>query len=151
MPRNTHYWCLLLCIIPAITLLAAGWLIISGTVNLTELKEHFSIADLNRDAIALGIALLLAVISLPILTIRLAKIRRVFREGLETKGEVVLFRRFRDRGRIEFEFTHAGNVIRAANPVHLSRAVRGIVIGQPITVIYLPDNLKAAFIKEIYQ
>jgi hypothetical protein len=150
----TDYLALILCVIPAVALAGAGALVVTGRIDITAVISSLAtdpIGGFGHDGMVLGAALLLTILCPLLLAIRLRKIRRIFREGREAAGRVVFFRQFRDRGRIEFEFEHEGGVVRAANPVHLSHAVRLINVGQNVTVVYLPHNPKTALIKEIFQ
>jgi len=130
-----------------------GGLVFTGRIDLAAVLSKLSVSqagDLGGVGVFLGVGVLASVLCPPLLAVRVAKIRRVFRDGLETEAEVVFFREFRDRGRIEFEFEHNDEIIRAANPVHLTRAVRAIGVGQCVAVFYLPENPRSAFIREIF-
>lgn len=151
---NTDYWCLLLFLGPIIFAVFAGGLVVTGNLDVMGAVSNILIlpaSDWGRESTFVLATLTIVVLGPPLLVIRIRKIRLAFREGVEAGGEVVLFRQFRDRGRIEFEFEHEGEIIRAANPVHLSRAVKDIYLGQAVTVVYLPQNPKSAYIKEIFQ
>lgn len=150
----TDYWCLLLALAPVISVALVGMLAYSGRMDLTEILARLSLSQagsIGDDGILPGIAVLLVAFCPPLLLMRVRGIRRIFREGVETDGEVVFFRKFRDRGRIEFEFEHNDEIFRGANPVHLTRAVNAVCLGQHVTVVYLPNAPKSAVIKEIYQ
>lgn len=134
----TDYWCMLLFVAPLIFVLFTGVLIGSGDIEVTSVISRVlisSASDLEREDIFLVATVILVVVAPLLLGLRIRKIRRVFLNGMDTEGQVVFFRRFRDRGRIEFEFDHEGEIVHAANPVHLSRVVRSIYVGQTITVV----------------
>jgi len=142
------YWCMLLGLAPVICLLLGVAAVYSGRVDVAAAIAQFG--SLGRDDVVLVIAVLFLPMCIPLLIRRMLRIRHIFREGMEADAEIVFFRRFRDRGRIEFEFEHADAIIRAGNAVHLTRAVQSLNIGQHVTVVYLPGNPKAAFIREIF-
>lgn len=150
----TDYWSMLLFLVPILFAVFAGGLVLTGKMDLAAVSSRllaYPPSEWGREGIFLAITLLIIVLGPPLLALRIRKIRGVFKNGRETSGEVVFFRQFRDRGRLEFEFDHERETIRAANPVHLSRAVRAMHVGKTVTVVYLPETPKSAYIREIFQ
>mgnify|MGYP000952661449 FL=1 len=98
----TDYWCMLLFLIPTILVVILGWIALSGRLD-SNATISLLLVHPDRDAIFLAGSILLIIIAPLLLLLRVGKIQRIFREGIETEGMVVFFREFKDRGRIEFE------------------------------------------------
>ena len=98
----------------------------------------------------LYIAVVLVFLGVPLFVWRYGSIRHTFLTGIEATGTVVSVTHFKDRGRIEAEFSHDGRTHRMGNPVHLTRQVRAIQEGQTVTIVYRDGDPRKAFIKDIF-
>jgi hypothetical protein len=150
----TDYLCLLLIVTPIILVGLLGGLVYSGRFDVISAISRLSsfsedALDMNNMFFLCGV--LLVLIAPFFLMLRIGKIRRIFRDGVECEGVVVFIRQFRDRGRIEFEFLHEDSIIRAAHPVHLTKSVKERYEGEEVTVFYLPEKPKSACIMEIFK
>jgi len=105
---------------------------------------------MEQAQIFLYMAIVLVLVGVPLFIRRYGSIRHTFRTGIEAQGTVVSVTHFKDRGRIEAEFTLDGEIHRMGNPVHLTKQVRTIQEGQTVTIVYCSNDPRKAFIKDIF-
>jgi len=149
----TDYLCLILSLTPVILLMITAGLAWKGEVDFRVLLSRMSSLQFDQvghEGVFIAVVVLLVVACPPCLVLRIGGIRRLFVEGVEASAKVVNVFHFRDRGRIEVEFEHKGEMFRVGNAVHLSAPSRSIREGQTVTVLFREDNPKKALIKEIY-
>ena len=86
-----------------------------------------------------------------VLVWRLWRVARLFARGRTAPGEITGLQIVRDRGRLKFVFEHQGQPVESWTPVHKSKAVLALRPGQPVEVLFDPDNPGRAIVKHLYQ
>ncbi|MHC1782297.1 MAG: DUF3592 domain-containing protein [Anaerolineaceae bacterium] len=90
------------------------------------------------------------VIGLVVLVWRTAGIRAIFSDGLQASGTITNLSFFRDRGRVNYVYTHQGQKIVGGNAIMKTKETTALEIGQEITLLVDRGNPKRAFIRELY-
>ena len=86
-----------------------------------------------------------------LLTWRLRRVARLFAKGSAAPGRVTRIAIARDRGRLEFEFEHEGQLVNSWTPIHKSKAVLKLCPGETVDVLFDPDEPTTAIVKHLYQ
>jgi hypothetical protein len=98
----------------------------------------------------LTIALIATVICTSALVRRIRRIRRLIRHGCHANATVTMIWFFRDRGRIEFEYTRDGIVVQSGLALHKTKKTAALQVGQQIQVLVDPNRPKQIVIPELY-
>ena len=102
--------------------------------------------------IAMGIvAIVITALLLALLARRVSWIKRVVRTGPKAQAVITAVAFFKDRGRVEFEYAHAGQTLRSGTAIMKNRQTESYASGVKIEVaIDLKNPLKALII-ELYR
>jgi hypothetical protein len=74
----------------------------------------------------------------------------VFDDGQQTQATISRVSFYRDRGRIDYEYTYMGQQYKSGNAVHKISRVTGLKIGDRVTVMIDRNKPNRAFIKDLY-
>jgi hypothetical protein len=74
----------------------------------------------------------------------------VFEDGQQTQAVISHVSFYRDRGRIDYEYTYMGQQYKSGSMVHKIRRVTDLKIGDQITVMIDRNKPNRAFIKDLY-
>lgn len=85
-----------------------------------------------------------------VLAWRIRRVTWLFTSGVETRGGVINLSIVKDRGRLEFSFTHAGSTIHSWMPVHKTRMVLALKPGAEIDVLYDRNRPAYAIVKTLF-
>ncbi|MFH1711888.1 MAG: hypothetical protein ABH846_01475 [Patescibacteria group bacterium] len=96
------------------------------------------------------IAIVTSVIFLPLLLIRVLRIRMIFKKGIEVEGIIRTVDLWKDRGRIGFVYSFEGKGYTKEISVHQSKFVKSLKPEQRISVIVMKDDRRKALIKEMF-
>ena len=87
---------------------------------------------------------------LGVLAWRIWRIYAMFARGIEVPGHVALFRLAKDRGRLEYAYQFGGYPASSWSPVHQTKRVLSLQVGQQVQVLVDPMNPGRAILKELY-
>ncbi len=96
------------------------------------------------------VAGVVTVVSLIALGWRLSVFYAVFRDGLSVPGVVSGVTFFRDRGRVEYVYSHAGEKLLSGNAVHKTGQTAALHVGQEVVVVLDRNNPKRAYLRDLY-
>jgi hypothetical protein len=91
-----------------------------------------------------------AVLMFVLLLRRIAHIKRVLASGVRTSAKVLEVGFFKDRGRIEFEYTHHGQEHRTGIAVMKNKETTAISPGDEIELALEPENAAKAYVVQLY-
>jgi hypothetical protein len=74
----------------------------------------------------------------------------IFEDGQQTQATISRVSFYRDRGRIDYEYTYMGQQYKSGNAVHKIRRVTDLKIGDQVTVMIDRNKPNRAFIKDLY-
>ena len=104
----------------------------------------------ERPTLTLPLAIVAAVIGVPVLVRRYQTISSVFEDGTEAQGTVTSLSFFRGRGRVQYSYTFQGEKQSSDNAINKNGRTRKLRVGQKVTVLVDRNNPKQAFIRDIY-
>jgi hypothetical protein len=90
----------------------------------------------NGASVPIEIGIALSVIAMLALVWRITRVQKLFVSGEETNGVVVAVIIVKDRGRLEYSYRVNEEIINGWSPVHKSKQVLSLQVGQKITVLY---------------
>jgi hypothetical protein len=96
------------------------------------------------------IAVVVTVVLFYLLSRRISRIKRILADGSRTKARVLQIGFVKDRGRIEFEYTHNGRQYRTGVAVMKNKQTTAISQGDEIEVAVDPDDPRNAFVLQLY-
>jgi hypothetical protein len=117
-----------------------------GMYVLLLLFENVSPANSQIPVIYGGVT----VVAILVLIWRVFTIRAVFNDGLEAQAVISKVEFYRNRGRIEYTYTHQGQSYTSGNSVIKTKSTKGIKIDERVIVIVDRNHPKRAFIRDLY-
>ena len=90
------------------------------------------------------------VIGIPFLIQRYRMISSVMADGIQVPGVVTRIGFFRGRGRVEYSYTVQGENQMSGNAINKTSRTRDLKVGQTVKVSVDRNDLRRAFIREIY-
>ncbi len=81
---------------------------------------------------------------------RVLRVKKFFSLGAAAEGSVEAVRIVKDRGRLEYSYEVEGRKIVAWCPVHKSKQILGIRVGQKITVLYDSRRHESSIVRELF-
>ncbi len=96
------------------------------------------------------VAVVLAVLLVFLLFLRISRIKNILAHGIHAKAKVLEIWFFKDRGRVEFEYTHNGQKHTTGTAIMKNKQTIAMVPGDEIEVAIDPDNAHRAFIVPLY-
>lgn len=96
------------------------------------------------------IAIGITAVSLVSLFWRIQLIRGVVGDGLEVSGVICSLSFFRDRGRVEYIYTHGGKRYQSGNAIHKSPLTSRLRQGDTTTLVIDRNRPERAFIRDLY-
>ena len=132
---------------------ALVWTLHAGAVALGRLPWGIEalIATASEDPAPLILTTAGTVLGLGIATWRVLRIRGVFARGAEVEGEITTLNFHRGRGRIYYTFQHRGKAHTSWAPVHQSKAVRRLRVGDRVPILVDPEAPKRAYLRDLYR
>ncbi|HUE71078.1 MAG TPA: DUF3592 domain-containing protein [Pirellulaceae bacterium] len=97
------------------------------------------------------VAVVLTLLLFFLLWRRIARIRNILATGPRTKAKVLGIGFFKDRGRIDFEYTHNGQQYATGTAVMKNQQTTSIAAGDEIEVALDPENPLKALIVHLYE
>ncbi len=133
---QTDYWAMLSGLAPLI-----GWVMYAVALyaNLRFEPGRF-----------IWIAVALTVIGIPALVWRISLIRSVFERGVAVDGVITDVGFYRDRGRVEFQYTYEERVLHGGNALHRNARTRRLIAGQAVMVVVDTEKPERAFLLQPY-
>lgn len=98
----------------------------------------------------LPVAVIITLISVLVLVWRIRQFFSIYAEGYTAAAHVSNVWFFRDRGRVEYIFSHQGQKYVSGTAVHKVKAVQDLHPGDEVIVVFDPNNPKQAFIRDLY-
>jgi hypothetical protein len=108
--------------------------------------KNIQVTDHNYPAVASVIT----IASLLVLIWRIRMFFAIFNDGLETSAIISNVSFFRDRGRIDYVFTHQGQKYTSGNMIHKVRQTEALKVGDEVIVMVERNNPKRAYIRDLY-
>lgn len=88
--------------------------------------------------------------ALAIFAWRIQVFNNVFSDGFESTATISNILFFRDRGRVEYIYTHQGQKYLGSTTLHKVRQTQALQVGQQVIVMIDRNNPKRAFIRDLY-
>jgi hypothetical protein len=96
------------------------------------------------------VAAVISVLGILVFVWRYNTLTSVFEDGLETKGIVTGVFFFRDRGRLEYIYVIEGKKLKSGNAVNKTKRTQSFPQGTEVMLVVDRNNLKRAFIQDLY-
>ncbi|MGN6828201.1 hypothetical protein [Paucibacter sp. M5-1] len=96
------------------------------------------------------VGLPLALVCAGLLMWRCLRVLALFRSGVPSTGRITQIQLAKDRGRIDFSYELNGSSHRSWQPVHQTRQVLALEIGQAVQVLAHPRKAGVAIIKDLF-
>lgn len=117
-----------------------------GVYLLLLVWKHYQAVGLFYPAIAAVVT----VVSILVFIWRIRLFFRIFADGLEARATVSNVSFFRDRGRLDYVYTHQGQKYASGNMVHKVKKAVALKVGDEVIVILDRNNPKRAYIRDLY-
>ena len=112
---------------------------------------HFGFPYLKKEAFApIEIGISVCILAAVALVWRIVRVTRLFDSGEQTDGVVEAVRIVKDRGRLEYSYRVKEEIISGWNPVHKSKQVLSLRVGQTITVLFDRAQPKKSIVADIF-
>jgi hypothetical protein len=98
----------------------------------------------------LKLALVTTLVCVPLLIWRVRHFRAVFGHGEEVIGRITNVFFFRDRGRVEFTYTYAGQRYRARNALHRTKEAAALKEGDEVVLVVSRSEPRRAYIRDLF-
>jgi hypothetical protein len=96
------------------------------------------------------IAAVVTFISVLVFIWRILLFFKIFGDGLETPATISNVSFFRDRGRVDYAYTHQGQKYASGNMVHKVRSTKNIKVGDKVILMVDRNKPKRAYIRDMY-
>jgi hypothetical protein len=93
---------------------------------------------------------LATVIGLPMLMLRVNRVRGVFEVGQEVEGVIVQADFLRERGWLDFTYVYQGKPFKGRVEVMNNDRTRQFEAGKPVVLMVDPQNPRQAFVRDLY-
>jgi hypothetical protein len=90
------------------------------------------------------------VLGLPLAFWRIRTIQQLFSKGIEVGGQIIAISFYRDRGRVEYSYSHAGQAYSGGNAIMKTSRTQQLRSGDQIVLLVNPDEPKRALIRDLY-
>jgi len=112
---------------------------------------HFIFPYIKRGpATPLWLPLMFTLAAVAALVWRIARVHRFFATGSTVEGTVKELRIARDRGRLEYSYRVGGQHFSAWCPVHKSKQVTALHVGQKLTVLVAPEKPDRSIVADLF-
>jgi len=112
---------------------------------------HFGFPYLKNGAsVPIEIGIGLSIIAMLALVWRITRVQKLFASGEKTDGVVVAVIIVKDRGRLEYSYRVNEEIIDGWSPVHKSKQVLSLQVGQKITVLYDRTHPVKSIVADIF-
>ena len=112
---------------------------------------HFIFPYIKKGpATPLWLPLMLTLIAVVALAWRIARVHRFFATGSAVEGIVEGLRIVRDRGRLEYSYCVGGQRVSGWCPVHESKQVTTLQVGQKLTVIVAHEKPAHSIVADLF-
>jgi hypothetical protein len=102
--------------------------------------------DFSLLAIYAGIT----IVAVGVMGWRIQVFNSVFNDDIEVPAIISNVFFFRDRGRIDYVYTHQGQKYASGNAVHKVKQTRSLLVGEQVIVMVDRNNPKRAYIRNLY-
>lgn len=92
----------------------------------------------------------ITVVALAVLVWRIQVFNTVFSDGVETTATINNVSFFRDRGRVDYVYTHQGQKYASGNAIHKVKQTLALKVGEQVVLMVDRNNPKRAFIRDLY-
>jgi hypothetical protein len=104
----------------------------------------------GQDPVFLALAAVVTLVCVPLLFIRLQRVKELFAKGTLLQGEITSVKFIKDRGRVEYKFPFGGLEIQTGAAVHKTAATTRLRPGQKVELVVDHQNPKRALIVDLY-
>lgn len=112
---------------------------------------HFAFPYLKRGASApIEVGVIVSILAAVALAWRIRRVQQLFATGAHTDGVVEAVRILKDRGRLEYSYHVDGRSIGSWSPVHKSKQVLALRIGQKITVLFDRKHPEKSIVADLF-
>lgn len=127
------------------------WLLFIDSLTIAVIQKLLGkgIND-NDPAIFMWIAICTTILFVPIFYYRIQSIYLHFRTAIEVEGIITRIVRYKDRGRIEFDYIYEDQAYHAGNAIHRNKFTRSLKERDAIILAVSPTNPQKALIKGLY-
>jgi hypothetical protein len=103
-----------------------------------------------RDPVFPATIAIISVIAIGVVGWRIRLIGSIFNDGIEVPATIASISFFRDRGRIDYTYSHMGQKYLSGNAIHKVKRTEALTVGQQVIVMIDRNNPKRAFIRDLY-
>jgi hypothetical protein len=93
----------------------------------------------------------ITIVALVVLVWRIQVFNTVFNDGIEATATISNVSFFRDRGRVDYVYTHQGQKYAGGNAILKVRQTRALQVGEQVIVVIDRNNPRRAFIRDLYR
>lgn len=138
-------------------IISTDWPALFGAIGIpmifviTALYPYVFPAAGSHWSLLLEVGLPFALVCAGVLAWRCQRILTLFRSGLVAPGRITRIQLAKDRGRISFLYEHQGVACHSWQPVHQTRQVLALEVGQDVQVLVHPHKAGVAVIKHLFE
>lgn len=99
---------------------------------------------------ALGIAILISLLGVSVVTYRFQLLRKTFKRGVEIRGKITDISLPRDRGKVYYSYYYQNKALSSYAPIHRNKQTLALKKGDRVTLIMDPAYPARAFIRDLY-
>jgi hypothetical protein len=93
----------------------------------------------------------ITIVALVVLVWRIQVFNTVFNDGIEATATISNVSFFRDRGRVDYVYTHQGQKYAGGNAILKVKQTRALQVGEQVIVVIDRNNPRRAFIRDLYR
>ena len=117
-----------------------------GIYMVLVVLQKVKTTDFSLLAIYTGIT----IVAVGVMGWRIQVFNSVFNDDIEVPAIISNVFFFRDRGRIDYVYTHQGQKYASGNTVHKVKQTRSLLVGEQVIVMLDRNNPKRAYIRNLY-
>lgn len=92
----------------------------------------------------------ITVVALGVLFWRIRLFNTIFSDGVEVRATISNVFFFRDRGRVDYIYTHNGQKYTSGNAVMKTKRTKALQVGDEVIVMIDSSNPKRAYLRDLY-
>jgi hypothetical protein len=128
-----------------------AWIMFVCTSLVRDVHTGLAVASLSQAVVLFYLAVTLTIGGVVLLTWRGLAIRRLFVDGVETKGKLQKVEFKRDRGRVEVTFNYKGKAYLLQSSLHRSKQTLALKKAPHVILLIDPQNPARGLIRDIYR
>jgi hypothetical protein len=129
----------------------ASWAIYVATAFGLVFHSRYSGSEVTgRDPAVLFVALGITLVCVPLLVLRIRRVKMLFANGRVVPAEITAVNFVRDRGRVDYRFSLDGMERTGWSALHKNARTTSLSVGQRVDLVVDPANPKHSLIADFY-